>query len=96
MKKLDSITFEAELVVEGSWGSRPQGTHESTMTLWGTEDRYRFAIEWDIPALDTTEEIGIWTEHGVLTDYDGVFSLPEQAIALLRKNGITVPEDFEE
>lgn len=65
------------------------------MRLYGTPDKYRYAIEWDIPSLDDVEEIGIWTENNVLTDYDGVFSLPKEAIQLLRDNGITVPVDFE-
>lgn len=100
MNKIDSHTFTAALVSAGSWGSTSMGTHESTMDLWMEPDRTKGFIEWDIPALDTTEDIGLWFEKGrggrmYLTDFDGVGSLPKEAIALLRKNGVQVPSDFE-
>ena len=57
-------------------------------------------IEWDIPSLHYTEEIGLWFEidkdgKRTLSDYDGVFSLPSEAIALIRKNGVEVGVEFE-
>ncbi len=88
-------TFTAQLISEGSWGARDIGNHESTMSFFLTSDGYGF-IEWDIPDIETTEQIGLWFENGnVLTDYDGVFSLPKEAIELLRSNGFVVGEDFE-
>lgn len=51
-------------------------------------------IEWVIEALDEVESIGIWTEDGELTDYDGTMCLPEEAIKLLERAGIKVGEDF--
>lgn len=100
MKKIDTMTFTAALVLEGSWGGRGLGQHESTMDLWLEPDRTRGFIEWDIPSLSDVENIGLWFEKGrggriYLTDYDGVGSLPKEAIALLRRNGIQVGEDFE-
>lgn len=38
--------------------------------------------------------IGIWWENVRITDYDGVFSLPRQAVQLLRKAGLIVGKDF--
>ncbi|MBT2325518.1 hypothetical protein J7E62_24600 [Variovorax paradoxus] len=96
MQKIATKDFTAELILEGSWGERRLGKHPSSMELWqGEEAGYAF-IEWDIPALDRTEEIGIWFDRDTkeLTDYDGIFSLPVEAIALLEENGIKVGEDF--
>lgn len=92
-------TFTAELVKEGSWGVRDIGKHESTMSLYEVEGNAgRLYIEWDVPALDLVEEIGIWVEmvdgKRTLCDYDGVCSLPSEAIGLLEEHGITVPEEF--
>lgn len=62
------------------------------MDLYFENDNTGF-IEWDIPSLDRTENIGLWFEidqdgKRTLSDYDGVFSLPSEAIELLRKHGI--------
>ena len=57
----------------------------------------RGLIEW-VYNLGTNEEgvehIGVTWEVGELTDYDGVFDLPEQAITLLGQAGIRVGKDF--
>jgi len=95
IKKIASSTFTAALVAEGSWGSKEQGTHESTMALYTTRNPDKLFIEWDIPALDVTEEIGLWFDDTGLIDYDGVMSLPKQAIELLRESGYHVGKDFE-
>lgn len=73
------------------------GTHASTMSLYwfdGEKRNGRGCIEWDIPTLDVCENIGIWTEKGALTDYDGVMTLPRPAIKFLRSQGITVGREF--
>lgn len=94
MQKIAEKTIKpTELVSEGSWGARRLGKHASTMTLYA--DGPHYMIEWDIPALETTEHIGLTFEHKTLTDYDGVFSLPREAIAFLRKQGFIVPSEFE-
>jgi hypothetical protein len=95
-KPIATKAFEAEMVLEGSWGERKLGKHTSTMELWECDGPGRYYIEWDIPDLERTEEIGIWfdTKTKELIDYDGVFSLPIQAIALLEEHGIKVGEEF--
>jgi hypothetical protein len=101
MKPVLSKTFTTELVLERSSTSwqEPLGTHESTMELYIYRDGFKGMIEWDIPALERTEQIGLWFETGEggkkeLSDYDGVMCLPEEAIALLEEYGIVVGEDY--
>lgn len=43
---------------------------------------------------EDVEHIGVSWENGELTDYDGVFDLPPQAITLLEQAGIQVGEDY--
>jgi hypothetical protein len=101
LTSIDKITFTASIVREYSSSPRPDdlGTHESTMELFNHGDPCYYSIEWYIPEIDEVVDYGIWCQHfkGVLTltDYDGGFSLPKQAIGLLRKNNIVVPKDFE-
>ena len=106
--KVDTYTFTSLVLYEGSWGETQAGRHESTMDLWlfePTGNTRRGYIEWDIPALEETVPIGLTmeTEYDavtsagytmVLTDYDGVFSLPKEAIELLERNNIFVSDDF--
>lgn len=95
-KKLAEKTFSADLFSEGSWGSRSLGRHESTMTMYASDRPGRAWIEWDIPAIDGYEEIGLdFDVRGRLIDYEGVFSLPREAIALIRSVGFHVPREFE-
>ena len=94
-------TFTAHITREYSAGSMNLGEHESTMTLYLARDATGY-IEWDIPAVDEFTSIGLWFdvepyEGGftlALRDYDGVFSLPTQAIEMLTDNGILVSDDF--
>lgn len=96
MTKIAETTFTASMIREGSWGANDVGTHQSTMTLYGTTVPGHAFIEWDIPSLDEVVEIGLNfdVQHNLL-DYDGTFSLPREAVALLRANGFTVGTDFE-
>lgn len=94
-------TFTAEIVREHSSSPVVQdlGEYESTMSLYFRPDGGGF-IEWDIPALEDGAEIGLWFEYSdngtrTLVDYDGIFSLPREAVALLRAAGVIVPEDME-
>lgn len=94
MQKIaEKIIKPTAMIREGSWGTQDIGTHPSTMTLYAEGPHY--FIEWDIPSLEATENIGLTFEHKTLTDYDGVFSLPKEAIALLRKAGFHVPNTFQ-
>ena len=63
------------------------------MELFAFDDG-TYSIEWDIPDLDITEEIGIRHNNKTLTDYDGVFELPNEAIKLLENNGFIIPIEF--
>jgi hypothetical protein len=94
-------TFTAHITSETSFGGTNLGEHESTMTLYLAKDATGY-IEWDIPGTGDFVSIGLWfevvpSETGfklVLTDYDGVFALPTQAIDLLTDNNIEVSDDF--
>lgn len=97
-KVKDVYTFNSPINEEGSWGARNLARNTtSVMTLY-VDDRggHELMIEWEIDALDIVEHIGIYTEIDperehlglMVVDYDGVFSLPDQAITLLERNGI--------
>ena len=91
-------TFNCPLIMEGSWGERDIGTHESTMELFFNDDATGF-IEWDIEDVGF-EHIGLWftiDQFGIrtLSEYDGVMCLSDKAIAMLRKYDVIVPKDFE-
>lgn len=82
-----------KMELDSSFGTRPVGAHASSMT-WYLEDGHH-TIEWDIPGLDRTVHLGLWFEKKVLVDYDGNFTLPIEAIQMIRDKGYTVPKDFE-
>jgi len=91
-------TFNCPLIMEGSWGERDIGTHESTMELYFNDDATGF-IEWDIEDVGF-EHIGLWftiDQFGIRTldEYDGVMCLSDKAVDLLRKYDVIVPKDFE-
>lgn len=94
MEKIAEKTFTAELVKERSITPTLErlGEYKSTMTLY----KYlpiEYHIEWNIPELEETIDIGIWVnEDKKVMDYDGVFSLPSQAIKLLNENGFDTRE----
>ena len=98
MKLIATKTFKSSLIMEGSWGEQSLGEHESVMELYLTEDKTRGFIEWDVPDLQELTEIGLWfqTHEGkmMLTDYDGVFSLPYEAIKMLEETGVYVGAEF--
>ena len=96
---IDTMKVKSPLKLEGSWGERDLGEHYSTLELYYNKDHTGF-IEWDIPTLDRFEYIGLWFEFDrdgkrSLSEYDGVMSLNDHAIAILRKNGVEVGSDFE-
>jgi len=96
MEKVGETTFTKALLTHGSWGWRDEGTHPSTMTLYLSADCMRGCIEWDIPALDTVEDIGLWfDENRTLVDYDGIMALPSEAVALLKSFNFNIEEDTE-
>lgn len=94
---IDKIKFDSPINMEGSWGGRPLASSaESTMELWFEKDNTG-SIEWCVDSLDIVEHIGLTFEIGVnggrkLVDYDGVMSIPTQALDLLEKHGVDVTE----
>lgn len=97
-KAIDRIEFESPINLEGSWGERNLAeTTKSTMDLYLHTKSLTGYIEWDIPDLEMTEGIGLVFEidtkgKRTLVDYDGVFTIPDQAMDLLEKNGIDCAE----
>lgn len=106
-KLVATIDFKAELVLDRSITSVVEHLGEGTCTMdFYTGDGQvaksgNGTIEWEYNLTGREDDgdcvfIGIWWQDGELTDYDGLFSLPNEAIELLRKSGITVPLIFED
>lgn len=96
-KSIDKVTLpDTSMVMHGSWGANAVGRHVSTMELYVHEGQAGSgSIEWDIPSLERTESIGLtWDNDKNLLDYDGISSLPREAIALLEKHGFKIDEAF--
>lgn len=96
-EKIATLTFESPLTMEGSWGSRMLADKaQSTMDLYFNKDDTGF-IEWCCDELDLVEHIGLSFEFDrlgkrTLTDYDGVMTLPDQAMDLLEQHGVDCRE----
>jgi hypothetical protein len=84
------------MVSHGSFGANDVGTHASTMEFFVFDDEAgKGEIEWDIPSLEDTEHIYLtWDEEKNLTAYDGIASLPREAIKFLEEKGFKVGPDF--
>jgi hypothetical protein len=97
-KPVDRLEFESPINLEGSWGQRNLAeTTKSTMDLYLHTESLTGYIEWDIPDLDMVEGIGLVFKidakgKRTLVDYDGVFTIPDQAMDLLERNGIDCAE----
>ena len=91
MNKIAVKKFTTDLVLEYSSTPIPVelGTFENEMTLYMSENGEKGFIEWYYynDEEDGCEEIGLWFDGKQVTDYDGVFSLPEQAVELLESRG---------
>lgn len=94
MNTIAKITFKSPINIDDGHKNHSQGTHESTMELYHGSKTGVYVIEWIVDALDIVEHIGIYCsqEDKVITDYDGVFELPRQAIDMLKANGFTSTE----
>ncbi len=92
MNQIASLEFEAELVREYSAVPTVQslGHRRQTMTLHA--DTGRGLIEWDAGDDGEGAAIGLIFEDRRVVDYDGVFSLPMQAVKLLEAAGYDVTE----
>jgi hypothetical protein len=92
------LTFDSPINLERSASpvlERVSDKAQSTMELFANDNGTPTGIEWIVQELDLYEFIGLWFDGKTLTDYDGVFELPKQAIKLIRKAGYKVPKDFE-
>jgi len=96
-------TFTGKSQIQREHSSSPSaeqlGHHKYTLTLYWFEgeptETGRGCIEFDIPTLEDGENIGIWTECGELSDYDGtICELNPEMIRLLESVGIKVGDDF--
>lgn len=89
--------FNSMISIERSSSANlePVGELDSTMELWMEEGKAPTGIEWVVDDGEFVEDIGLWFDNKILVDYDGVFSLPNEAIKLIRKAGFIVPKDFE-
>lgn len=94
---VDTLEFESPIGMERSSGYSPvTDKAKSKMELYFNKDNTGY-IEWEVDELDLYESIGLTFEFDVagkrtLTDYDGVMTLPDQAMDLLEKNGVDVSE----
>ena len=87
------LEFSSNLNLDNGVTSRSLGQFYNRME-WIPENNY---IIWNYGKESWSEDetvIGIYLENNTLVDYDGIFELPEQAMILLRTNGVVVPEDF--
>lgn len=92
MKSIATTSFQSPINREYSSSSTLENLlpmTESTLELFEIEEGYGYMIEWDIPELEETEHIGIFCQDipKEVSDYDGVFEVPKEAIKFLEDNG---------
>lgn len=96
-KLIERYEFKSPINMEGSWGQRPVADETgSVMELYYYPNGQGF-IEWEIPEFELFENIGLTFEFDpegkrTLVDYDGVMTIPDQALDLLEKHGVNVTE----
>lgn len=95
LKTIDKVTFDAQLHLEGSFGASQLGKHPCSMELFDIDGHISIEFIAGKDGCVGVEHIGLTFKDKTLVDYDGVFSIPREAINLLRKNGYHVPRDFE-
>jgi hypothetical protein len=87
-------TFETRVVIETVYGLADCGVVSNELRLYAHTDG-TYVVEWDAANLDTVE-IGIRVDHRTepqkVTDYDGVFSLPTEVAAFLRRHNFDTTE----
>jgi hypothetical protein len=88
MVAIKKIEFTADCHLEGSWGARPLGKLNCSMELFEQDGDTQI----EFVAGDDVEHIGIYHDNKVIHDFDGVFDVPEQAIALLKSCGYNTKE----
>lgn len=94
MKILATKSFESPINLEGSWGGYQLSPNaKSTMDLY-EDDGTPIFIEWvvDLGEEEEVEHIGLELEGKNVVGYDGVMSIPDQAIQLLEEYGYNCEE----
>ena len=96
---IGEMTFSSPISEENSYMQRSLAKRaKSIMRLYfDADDASCGSIEWEIPKLDRVEYVGLRfgcnaKGQRTLVDYDGVFSLPVQAMRLCERHGIDVTE----
>lgn len=88
------LEFNSDISLDNGVTNIHQGVFDSTMELFKNDSGVPILIEWDAD-IDFVS-IGLTFDKKELTDYDGVFELPSQAIHMIRKAGYFVDASFEE
>ena len=87
--------FNASISIDDGYKNHYQGEFEQTMEVYDHGNGI-LNISWEIPDMNggvgESVGIGIWSENKVVTDYDGVFELPQQAIDMLKELGYDTTE----
>jgi hypothetical protein len=81
------FTFNSPINSETSYGSTPLADNVESVIEVVIDSDGTGNFEWDVEELDEYEVGGLWFDENELTDYDGVFSLPEQLITFLEEQG---------
>jgi hypothetical protein len=82
-RKLNVAEFDAKLIEEGSWGYHKLGAFKNRMEFVNQTSPM---IIWNYGKQAPDEDetlIGLTFEGKELVDYDGVMSMPEEAVELL-------------
>lgn len=94
------VSFTSNINIDNGQRYIPQGNKVSEMELFTNDNGTPTMIEWVVydeeGNTEFVEHIGLWFDGKTLTDYDGVFEIPVEALKLIRKAGYKAPkEDFE-
>ena len=100
MKSFAIINFDAQVVREYSSRAFPVrlGLAKNSMELFMNENGREGYIEWVAEFEEGHENeivgIGLWfNENKELTDYDGTFEMPREAVNFLREQGFIVTDE---
>ena len=86
MKSIKKVEFEAHCKLEGTWGERKLGKRQCSLEVFDHENGKNLMIEFI--AGEDCEHIGLsYDDNKNIYDYDGVFSVPVQAIDMLNELG---------
>lgn len=92
MEQIAKISFTAAIQVHTLYGGQHLGTYDNTMILFKSKPT-RSHIEWDVITQDLHTCIGIDHDENLnVSDYDGIITMPKEAIELLQQNGYTYDE----